>query len=617
MHDRLLPRLGASLLVASLAGPCLALDARIEGIEGDPAENLEVYLADLDASAYGRERLEAEVRRLSLEALRVYGYYEPRLRLRFDDPESPTEVTLVVEPGEPVRIESLDFRLAGEAAEDPPFGEAIAAYPQAEGDILRHAPFDALRSRLAGLALERGYFDWRFTERRLEVRPWAHSARLSLALDSGPRHRFGDIRFRGHHIETDRLEALAPFEEGEPYLARRIATFNQRLGQTEWFASVSVRPRLDDDMRRLALPASPRGFLSALDARGDANPPAAPRLTVEALTAAASVQASPMPRVPIEVTVTPADRHQFELGLGFATDVGPRARFAWHQPWVNRFGHGLEHDLYVSDPEQRLSGRYEMPLENPLRDSYRLQYGLRHKDNEDTRTLEATTEIGRRWTFDNGWEQLVYLRGTFEDFTQAAESNQVVLLYPGVRWSRTRSRQPTFPTWGDRQRFTLQYSSELWGSSAEFVRFDGDTQWIRMLGDANRFIGRVGLGTIVTDDFADVPPSLRFFTGGDNSVRGYAYESLSPRDENGELIGGEQRLVDRVEAQRRLTGKWWLAGFVDVGDAFTDWWPQDLNTGAGLGIRWISPVGPIRFDVAHPFDHEDAFRLHFAIGPEF
>ncbi|MFG6177300.1 autotransporter assembly complex family protein [Halomonas sp. THAF12] len=620
MDKCFIKRLAAVSLSIGLASPgmTLAMDARFEGVEGDPAENLEVYLDGLEADQYSTQRLEAEIRRLAREALKVYGYYAPTLEVTFDDPEAPSEVTLRVELGEPVRIERLRFRLAGGAAEDPPFRSAIAGYPQQEGDVLHHAPFDALRSKLAGLALERGYFDWRFIERRMEIRPWAHSARLSLALDSGPRHRFGPVSFRGQHIETERLEALAPFSEGKPYLASDIATFNQRLGQTEWFASVSVRPRLDAGVRELALPPARLGFLNALDVEGLA--PAAqpaPRLSAEALASADDIRAPAVPKVPIEVTLTPADRHQFEVGVGFATDVGPRARFSWDQPWVNRYGHSWNHDLYISGPEQQFSGVYEMPLEDPLRDSYELQYGLRNKDSDDTRTMEASVEFGRRWKFDNGWEQYLYLRSTYEDFTQADEDNEVLLLYPGVRWTRTRARNPTFPTWGDRQQITLQYSSEAWGSSAEFLRMNADSQWIRSLGDNYRFVGRVGAGSVVTDDFADIPPSLRFFTGGDNSVRGYSYESLAPEDDEGQLTGGEQRLVASVEAQRRLTGKWWLASFVDVGDAFNDWWPQELNTGAGLGVRWISPVGPIRLDVAHPFDHEDAYRIHFAIGPEF
>ncbi|GED22464.1 autotransporter assembly complex protein TamA [Halomonas halmophila] len=618
MDNRQFMRLGSGALCLVAAMPSLALDASISGVEDELASNIEVYLDGLDASQYQAERLEEEVRRLVGEALRPFGYYEPDMTLSFDDPASPSHVSLDVDKGKPVRIERLDFVLEGAAAEDPLFTDAIEAYPQEKGDILRHAPYDSLRSKLSGLAMQRGYFDWGFRQRRLEVRPWAHSAYLSLGLDSGPRYHFGEVHFSGQHIESERLRNLVPFEPGSPYLAGQVARLNQNLGQTQWFGSVSVRPRLDAGPETLAIQDTGPGWWYALDVEGIPEPTAQPAiLDARALGAAGALTEPEVPRVPIDVQLTPADRHQFETGIGFSTDVGPRARLTWNQPWVNRYGHSWNHDLYISSPEQKFTGVYSMPLEDPLNDSYELQYGLRNKDQDDTQSTEASVEFGRRWKFENGWEQYLYVRSTFEDFTQAGVSNQVLLVYPGVQWSRTRTRNPTFPTWGDRQQLTVQYANQAWGSEADFLRVNADTHWIRMLGDSNRFVGRLGMGSVTTDDFDDIPPSLRFFAGGDNSVRGYSYESLAPRDDEGRLEGGAQRFVASVEAQRKIADKWWLATFVDAGDAFSDWWPDQLNTGAGLGIRWISPVGPIRFDVAHPFDHDDSFRIHFSIGPEF
>lgn len=610
--------LGVGTLAFSLAlmpNMAAALDVRIEGIDGDVAANIRHYLDDFDPELFSRARVESETQRRAREAMRVYGYYEPDIQLQLDERDPPRHVELRVDPGPRVTIERLDFTLAGDAREDPPFQEAIDAFPLALGDPLVHAPYDRLRSRLSNLALERGYFDWRFTDRRMEVRPFAESARLYLALDSGPRYRFGDVGIRGSHIETQRLRNMQPFASGDPYLSGELARYNQRLGQTGWFSSITVRPRLMEG-ESLLQDSEPEGFLAELDT---GEPQAsAPRLEMTAVDAASRVARRGPPEVPIDVNLTPADRHQFEVGLGYATDVGPRMRFSWEQPWINRYGHGLDHDLFLSAPEQRFSGVYTMPLADPLRDSYRFQYGFRHRDNKDTRSLEATLEAARRWEFENRWVQTLYVRSTFEDFTQAGDAEQVLILYPGISWSRTRTRNPTFPRWGDRQRLAFEVSDGLWGSDADFLRLTGETQWIRMFGDDMRLVGGMGLGAIETDDFSKVPPSLRFFTGGDRSVRGYGYESLSPRNEEGRLTGGQQLLTASVEFQRRLTGDWWGATFVDVGDAFDSWVPDDLNTGAGLGVRWISPVGPIRLDIAHPFDDEDnAWRLHFAIGPEF
>ncbi|PAU79288.1 autotransporter assembly complex protein TamA [Halomonas salipaludis] len=624
MEFRALTRLGSVVACLASIAPAWALDADVQGISGRPADNIAIYLGGLDAAQYSQSRLESVVRRRSMEALRVYGYYEPQLQLGFaGDPVE--RVTVMVEAGPQVVIQSLDFQVRGEARRDETFVDALEAFPLSEGEPLEHAPYDRLRNRLSSLSLERGYFDSRFLDRRMEVRPWEQSARLYLTLDSGPRYRFGEPRFHGSHIDEDRLRRMLPFEPGDPYLAGDIALYNQRLGQSNWFSSISVRPRVGGNASlALDAPAGP-GWWQQADLQGEgapAGPPAdtpveGPMISAQTLAAVRSVTPQSLD-VPIDVNLVPADRHQFEVGVGYATDVGPRLRFGWEQPWINRLGHSLNHDLFLSGPEQRFTGEYAIPLEDPLRDSYRLQYGFRHRDSDDTRSLEASIELARRWEFDNGWVQSAYLRSTFEDFSQGVDEDQTFLLYPGISWSRTRTRNPRFPSWGDRQRVAFEYSNTAWGSDIEFFRTTADSQWIRMLGRDNRFIGRLGLGSIETSEFERMPPSLRFFTGGDRSVRGYAYESLAPRDEEGALLGGQQLFTASLEYQRRVTGDWWGATFIDTGDAFDDWGPDQLNTGVGLGVRWISPVGPIRFDVAHPFDDDDNdWRIHFAIGPEF
>lgn len=588
-----------------------AVDATIEGVAEEVDENIQAYLQNVEAQQYTDVRLDGEIRRRTQEAMRVFGYYEPEITL-----ERATEdrVWLKIEPGPQVKIEILSINIEGDASEDPPFQQAVENFPLAQGDVLRHAPWDRLRGQFSGLAIERGYFDWGFTDRRMEVRPYLQSARLYMDFDSGPRYQFGETSIIGSHIELERLRRLQPFATGEPYLAETLAEYNQRLAETGWFSSVSVRPRLETAQ---ALTIAPPSGGDPWWSEATATQPKRPRLSSAALASALSINKPTDTRLPIDVSVEPADRHQFEVGIGYATDVGPRLRFGWEQPWINRYGHGLDHDLYLSAPEQRFTGVYDVPLEDPLRDSYRLQYGIRNLDDSDTQLLEGGVEAARRWQFDNDWLQTLYFRTSYADFEQGGEADQVWLFYPGIQWSRTRTRPQRFPLWGDRQQLSLEYSDTFWGSDAQFARITGDTEWIRTIGDDNRFLARISFGAIDTSDFDKLPPSLRFFAGGDRSVRGYSYESLSPRNEEGRLRGGQQMLTSTLEYQRRVSGDWWAATFVDNGDAFDNWGPNDLKTGAGAGVRWVSPVGPIRFDVAHPFDHEDDWRLHFSIGPEF
>ncbi|CAO1664118.1 autotransporter assembly complex protein TamA [Salinicola sp. NYA28a] len=611
-------RMGLICLGLPAAGQVWALDVTVQGLSGAPADNVVNMLSELEADSQStRERLDGVVRNRTEQALQAFGYYNVELATRYPD-EDNERVVIDIEPGKRTEITQVNVSLDGDAKEDEAFEQAMRSNPLKVGDPLLHSRYDGFKGRLSTLALERGYFNSRFSQQRIEVRPWESSARIFLDFDSGQRYRFGHVHFRGSQIQQHRLKNMVPFEPGEPYLAGDLATLNQNLGQTNWFSGVAVRPRVNEE----SSPAAPSQWWREATGRDTTADPnsvlGGPGLNVaREITDSRPMVGRPMV-VPVDVELTPADRHQFEVGVGYATDVGPRTQFSWTIPWLNRYGHSLTNSLYLSAPEQRFSGEYTIPLENPLRDSYRVRYGLKNIDNEDTKSFESSVQMARHWEFSNGWAQDLYWQTTYENFTQADQDDAVLLLYPGISWSRTRKRNQTFPSWGDRQQLTLEWSDPAWGSDARFVRTTFDSQWVRMLGSENRFVGRIGGGAMATNTFDKIPPSLRFFAGGDQSIRGYSYESLSPENEDGELLGGQHMLTSSIEYQRHLTGNFWSATFVDTGNAFDEWWPDELKTGAGVGVRWISPVGPIRFDIAHPFDdEEDSWRLHFSIGPEF
>ncbi|WP_457808054.1 autotransporter assembly complex protein TamA [Kushneria sp. EE4] len=591
-----------------------AIDADVNGVRGELATNIRNYLQSLDipenadTQSYG-----AEVTQRARDALKPFGYYEPEISTSFRNRE---EVVVDVDRGKPVRVRSVVVRIEGQAEEDEPFQEALEANPLAEmeGKRLLHTPYDTLKSRLTALALERGYFDARYRQSRIEVHPWEHAAYITLVFESGERYRFGDIFVTGSQIREERLRRMAPFDPEDRYLATDVARYSQRLGDSGWFRSISVRPRLDERSQRTTSPV----VSSSPDARVEVEGQESERRNFrDELNAREKPQRA---TVPIDVSVTPEDRHKFETGIGYSTDVGPRVNFGWEMPWLNDRGHSLDNNLSLSGPEQTLTGEYNVPLDNPARDNYYMRYGFKNTDrsDSDTRSFESSVAFGREWRFENDWIQNAYLRTTYEDFTQGDEEDQVLLFIPGMSWSRTRTDNTRFPMWGDRQDILVEGSSDVWGSDANFLRTRFDSQWIRSLGANNRFVGRATVGATSTSDFSQVPPSLRFFTGGDTSVRGYEYETIAPENSNGDLLGGKQLLVGSLEYQRQVANNWWGATFVDTGNAFNDWWPDELKTSAGVGVRWISPVGPVRLDIAHPFDsEEDSWRLHFGIGPEF
>lgn len=134
-----------------------------------------------------------------------------------------------------------------------------------------------------------------------------------------------------------------------------------------------------------------------------------------------------------------------------------------------------------------------------------------------------------------------------------------MLIHPGVSINRTRQRGGLMPVWGDTQRYSIDISDTTWGSDIDFAVVQAQNVWIRTLADKHRFVARGNLGWIETNNFSRVPPSLRFFAGGDRSIRGYKYKSISPRDSDGKLTGASKLATGALEYQYNVTGKWWGA----------------------------------------------------------
>ena len=154
------------------------------------------------------------------------------------------------------------------------------------------------------------------------------------------------------------------------------------------------------------------------------------------------------------------------------------------------------------------------------------------------------------------------------------------------------------------------------GAESNFVQFLGNGDLLIPLGAGFSLIPRTQLGaTWQKDPLTDLPPSLRFYAGGDRSVRGYTYQSLGPKDSEGNVIGGKHLFVASLEVEYSITRNWSMAAFYDVGNAYNSLDELRLAQGAGLGVRYYTPAGPVRVDVARQInvDHP-GFQLHISIG---
>ena len=189
-------------------------------------------------------------------------------------------------------------------------------------------------------------------------------------------------------------------------------------------------------------------------------------------------------------------------------------------------------------------------------------------------------------------------------------------MIPGASWTRTWGRNRIITLDGLRIDIALQGASRELISDADFAQLQTGIKFIQPLGSTNRLIARGRVGATVTDDFDELPASVRFFAGGSQSVRGYAFESLGPRNADGEVEGGKHLMVGAIELEHNLAAKWSVALFYDAGNAINSI-DETLEHGAGFGFRWKSPVGPVRVDLASAISRDGApWRLHINIGPD-
>ncbi|WP_170138664.1 autotransporter assembly complex protein TamA [Edaphovirga cremea] len=571
-HNRVLCFL--CVLLASPLTNAANVRLQVKGLSGDLERNVRARLATIntdEVSADGRFR--ARVSEAIEQGLRALGYYQPTIAFDFRNIPPPGRPVLIatVSPGEPVKIAEVNVAIDGQGKEDEDYQRLLATGLPKTGTILNHGTYDGFKNSMTSIAVRKGYFDANMIKSQLGVIEDQHQAFWDIDFDTGQRYRFGHVDFQGSQIRDDYLQNLVPFDEGDYYSSTDLAELNRRLSATGWFNSVVVSPEFANAKENKILP--------------------------------------------LNAVVSPRTENTIEVGGGFSTDVGPRVRASWRKPWVNSRGQSMESSISLSEPEQSIDFSYKIPLlKNPLEQYYIIQTGFKRENLNDTESDSTTVNVARFWDLSSGWQRAINLRWSLDHFTQGSVTNTTMLLYPGLSINRTRSRGGMMPTWGDSQRYSLDISDTTWGSDVDFAVVQAQNVWIRMLGDSHRFITRGNLGWIETNDFERVPPSLRFFAGGDRSIRGYKYKSLSPRDDNGKLTGASKLATGSLEYQYNVSGRWWGAVFVDGGEAVNDIRQSDFKTGAGVGVRWSSPIGPIKLDIAAPVGDKDEHGLQFYIG---
>ncbi len=578
---RRLSRLASLLVLLPGVASALSLDVKIHGLEGRQESNVRALLGlyqERGEAQMSVPRLRVLYRRAPeqiREALAPFGLYRVEVESTLTEPRTDGGTwvaTFTIDPGDPVKIARIDYRITGPGAENPRFPEH---FPMQVGDALIHADYERAKSSILNVASEEGYIEAELQRHRVLIDPVAYEAIIDFQLATGEQFYLGEVQFEQDLLAEDFLEKFVNFEPGVIYNPELLLELQGRLIGTEYFDTIEVQP-LED-------------------------------------------QAGPDREVPIRLIATRNKANVYRIGAGFATDVGPRFNLDYRRRYIGQRGHNLRAELQISQVEQSARADYRIPIRNPVQDFLLIRAEFQAFDSESREGDLLKLSVAQSVLTAGGWRRVIGIDYRYEDFSVAStDSGTFNGLVPHVSWSKVEADDPINTRDGYRINYALQGTAENLLSTHHWLSGQLNYKLIKSLSDNLRFIGRSELGATWANRIEDVPASQRFFAGGDTSLRGWGFDALGPdHPVTGQTIGGRYLAVGSLELEHRIAGPWGGAIFTDFGNAFDPDIDQEWQQSVGLGVRYSTPIGPVRVDLAYALTKDPAgFRLHFTLGPD-
>lgn len=528
-----------------------------------PAGNLQDGLSRKEAERLLRH-IEPQIR----QSLQPFGWYSPVIRLALQPDGNHWRAVYTVDRGEPTLVRSVEAHFEDEGAKAPKLEEVRKGLPLAVGERLFHENYETAKKRMSDAAYAEGFLDARWRIKKLRVMVEARAAEIELRLDTGPRYFFGEVTVEQDSIRPSIMERYVPIQPGEPFDPQKLLDLQFAFSDLGYFQTVDIEPQRE--------------------------------------------QAGADRRVPILVTTTPRARKRFDFGVGYGTDTRARASIGTQWRRLNSLGHTLNTDFQLSEIKNTLAADYRIPLGSKSGENLSFNTGVETEKLEDGDTFKYL--IGTSLNRTPGkWKRRLYLEYSHEksDFgTQIAIAD---LLTPGVSFTRSETNDPIHARRGWYIFLDTHGAQEGVLSNTGFLQGRTILRGAHPVGERGRVLARAELGASFVKEFKELPASQRFFAGGDQSVRGYAYQSLGPRDDDGKVVGGRYLSAFSVEGEYRVWNDVGAAIFVDTGGADNQPGPE-LSTGVGVGLRYRAPVGSLQIDLAHPLDDPDTtVRVHFGV----
>jgi len=573
----------------------------IRGVSGELKDNvtraleLRALIRKQDATDAQIARLYARAPKQIAAALQPFGFDQPVITSTLKPAGKAIRIVFEINPGQPTRVRELEVLVRGPAQEDRRVRNALRRFKLKPGSVLLHADYEAGKAEISRSLQSLGYFDAKLVTKQISLNRSESRADIKLNWESGARYRFGATSFTDAHLDASMLERFVAYREGDFYDQNRLLETQQRLTDGDYFSSIEIEVEPGDSGeeadadRALALPAP----------------------------ASAALQA---PSIPVTIRLQPAKRSIYRGGLSFGTDSGAGVRAGLERRYVNSLGHKLRIEGEYSQRLELLAANYQLPRSEDYRSSYGLgaSYKSEITDSFSSNLIRLSAALTNVWGKWLRTQSINMLDGDFTvggELAQSGERGQSRMVFPEFELERREADDLQNVRKGWHAKGVLRAASSAVLSDADLLQMVIEGKWIRAIDDRQRVLLRGLLGSTWTNDFTSLPPELRFFAGGDLSVRGYDYQSLGPTNARGGVIGGEHSLVLSAEYEFALNEQFAVAGFLDAGNAYSSN-QFDTELGAGLGLRWRSPVGMVRIDLGFPLTGDGGPRPHLVIGPD-
>lgn len=549
----------------------LKVEITIIGIDGDLKENALAYLElkkslqDPHFSEAWLQKLHKKAEKNIADALQPFGYYQVKidssLKKKQENKSSNTwQAIYTVTAGTPAKIIEPEIIISGPAETDPEVTAIIADFPIKHGDPLHHVTYETARDNLITDIGRLGYSQIKSKKTKVVVDPDKNIATLHIHLISGEQYYLGEFYFKQNFLSEEFIRAyIQDTQTGEPLSQENLLALYDSLYSSGYFSAVDIKP----------------DFSKVKDQQ-----------------------------VPIEVTLKPAKRHKYTLGAGYDTEIEANVSFRWQHRRLNQYGHNSDVMTKLSSKKSFIRGAYWIPVGDPRTDKIGIiaKYETEDTDTTDRDTFDLESGYWFNW---RDWTTALFTEYRYEEFISGDEpETSTELLSIGARIEQTRFEKKLFPRTGWALYGELRTANAALLSDIDYFRLYLKSRLLLPIADNGRLILRGEFGMAETSDFDQYPSSLRFYAGGDLSVRGYKWKALGPKDNEGNVIGGRNVVTGSIEYNHKITDKWVLAGFLDAGNAYNDTLDK-VYSGAGFGARWIAPFGLIRADLGFPLQSDD------------